>query len=392
MRLSLAELLYRREFLKRELEAKLPEESIERARSDYHARKPPRPCGFTVHSVLGCTFACSYCYLPDMGLSFSSASPYGLRGEEIVYALLSNSYFLPGRLGSLIAVGSVGEPFLDEKASRKTLEYLMAFSKYLGNPVQFSTKAALSEEQAKALAGLNTPLSPLVTIVTLRHYNALETRAPSPDERLLTIKRLRQSGLKPLLFLRPLIPGVNADEVEDILREAKSSGAVGVVIGGFRATVTNLLRLKRVGLNLSEVEARMQRFPERGEQVPLSVEDLKREVVSIAREKGLVPLLSACCANTFAAYLRDSHKAPCPGLDFIEGKFCTRCPVDCPHQVTEVDPEEVKQMIKRFVGSGVPEVATDDRYLVLPSSMRRKLKPVHKHLLEVGYRRRVLFR
>jgi len=392
LRLSLAELLYRREFLKLELEAKLPEESATRARNDYHARKPPRPCGFTVHSVLGCTFACNYCYLPDMGISFSSASPYGLRGEEITYALLSNSYFLPGRLGSLIAVGSVGEPFVDEKGSRKTLEYLAAFSKYLGNPVQFSTKALLSEEHVRALAAMKLPLSPLVTVISLQNHKVLEPHAPSPEERFLTIKRLRQSGLKPILFLRPLIPGVNLDDVEDIIVEAKNSGAVGVVVGGFRATATNLTRLKKLGVNLSEVEARIKKPPQRGEQVPLSMEDLKRKVLNVAREKGLVPFLSACCANNFTAYLRDSLRAPCPGLDFIEGKFCTECPVGCPRQKTEVDPEEVKSVVKRFTGGGELEVTVDDRYIVLSRLMKRKLKPVHKHLLEVGYRRRVLFR
>lgn len=391
LKLSLAEMLYRRELLRRELESRLTEESIARARGDYHARKPPRPCGFTVHSVVGCTFACSYCYLPDMGFSFSSASPYGLTGEEVTYALLLNRYFLPGRLGSLIAVGSVGEPFADERGARKTLEYLAAFSKYLGNPVQFSTKAVLTYEHVKALASISLPLSPLVTIVSTRHHKVLEPRAPSPEERFELLRKLRQSGLKPILFLRPVIPGVNLDEVDDLLSEAKSSGAVGVVVGGFRVTLTNLSRLKAAGINL-EVEARLPRLPSKGEQIPLAMEDVKRQVVSMAREKGLVPFLSACCANTYTAYLRDSLRAPCPGLDFIERKFCTECAVNCSQQKTEVDPEEVKDMVRRLTGGEDFEVVVEDKYITLRGAAKRKLKPAHKHLLEVGYRRRVVYR
>ncbi len=391
LRLSLEKLLYDRERLRHELEARLPRESVARAASDYHSRKPPRPCGFTVHSAVGCSFACTYCYLPDMGVSYASARPYGLKGDEMVLALLSNPYFLPGRLGPPIAIGSIGEPFADSGTTQKTLEYLAAFSRYLGNPTQFSTKAALGGDVARHLAGLKLPLSPLVTVVTLRRSTALEPGAPSPEARLEAIRRLREHGLNPILFLRPLIPGVNTDELDDLLSEARRHGAVGVVVGGFRATASNLLRLARAGVDLSEVKRRLPRQPAPGEQVPLELHDLKQEVVRLARERGLTPFLSACCANNFTAFLHDALRAPCPGLDFIDGKFCTRCPVDCPNLRTEVDPEEVSRMVRRFAGeSGSVEV--DDRWLVIRGVKRRKLNPVHKYLLEVGYRRRVVLK
>ncbi len=391
LKLSLERLLYDRERLRRELESVLPRESVIRATSDYHSRKPPRPCGFTVHSAVGCPFACTYCYLPDMGVNYASARPYGLKGEEMVLALLSNPYFLPGRLGSLIALGSIGEPFADSSTTQKTLEYLAAFSRYLGNPTQFSTKAALGDDVARSLAGIKLPLSPLVTVVTLGRSAALEPGAPSPEVRLEVIRRLRGQGLKPILFLRPLIPGVNTEELDDLLSEAKRHGAIGVVVGGFRATASNLLRLARAGLDLSEVKRRLPKQPAPGEQVSLDLHDLKQDVVRLAREKGLIPFLSACCANNFTAFLYDSLRAPCPGLDFIDGRFCTRCPVDCPSLRTEVDPEEVSRMVRRLTGEG-GSVDIDDRLLVIRGVKKRRLKPVHRYLLEVGYRRRVVLK
>ena len=391
LKLSLERLLYDRERLRRELESVLPRESVIRATSDYHSRKPPRPCGFTVHSAVGCPFACTYCYLPDMGVNYASARPYGLKGEEMVLALLSNPYFLPGRLGSLIALGSIGEPFADSSTTQKTLEYLAAFSRYLGNPTQFSTKAALGDDVARSLAGIKLPLSPLVTVVTLGRSAVLEPGAPSPEVRLEVIRRLREQGLKPILFLRPLIPGVNTEELDDLLSEAKRHGAIGVVVGGFRATASNLLRLARAGLDLSEVKRRLPKQPAPGEQVSLDLHDLKQDVVRLAREKGLIPFLSACCANNFTAFLYDSLRALCPGLDFIHGRFCTRCPVDCPSLRTGVDPEEVSRMVRRLTGEG-GSVDIDDRLLVIRGVKKRRLKPVHRYLLEVGYRRRVVLK
>lgn len=320
-----------------------------------------------------------------------SARPYGLKGDEMVLALLSNPYFLPGRLGSPIAVGSIGEPFADSSTTQKTLEYLASFSRHLGNPTQFSTKARLEDEVARYIAGVKLPLSPLVTVITLRRSTALEPGAPSPEARLESIRKLREHGLKPILFLRPLIPGVNTDELEDLLSEAKRRGAVGVVVGGFRATASNLLRLARAGVDLSEVKRRLPKQPAPGEQVSLELHDLKLEVLKLAREKGLVPFLSACCANNYTAFLQDSLRAPCPGLDFVDGRFCTRCPVDCPSIRTEVDPEEVSRVLKRLgYESGGADV--EERYLVVHGIKRRKLNPIHKYLLEVGYRRRVILK
>jgi len=393
VRLSLNELLYRKQIALKTLEAKLSGESLEKARSDYHARRLPRPCGITVHVATGCTYRCAYCYIPDMGFSFSEYRLYGLRGEELAYALLSNKAFLPGRKGTFIAMGSVGEPLGDDVLFSKSIEYLNSIERHLGNPTQISTKASLDTEKAKRLAGFKMPLSILVTIVTLKEHNRLEPGAPNPWERLETIRRLRKAGAKPFLFLRPLMPGINDEEAEEIVREAARHGAYGVVVGGFRASPSILARLKGAGFNIGEIKRRLRGALERGRQTPVYTRDLKEKIVEYARRRGLHPFLAACCANNYAAFLTTGERIPCAGLDFVEGKFCTRCPVLCEEIPVEIDAGEVTANVRKLTGVSEVEARIDGFYIELvgPGARRayRRLRGWRKIIVETAYRRRV---
>jgi len=389
---SLGTLLAKKRLISARLENILGESRAKAVSRDFHARRKPRPCGLTIHSVWGCTGRCVYCYIPDMGVSFNEARPYALSPEEISYAVVLNKYFLPGRWGTYLAVGSIGEPF-HPLGAKRTVEYIAAFFRYLGNPVQFSTKM-LTPVVAKQLARFKgKPLSPLITIVKLHDWRRLEPGVMPPDVRFEAIKALRQVGLYPILFLRPLIPGINTDEVDEILRRAKESGAVAVVIGGFRVTPDILLRLEKAGLDTSEIRRRIPvKHLRKGVQVPVRMRDIKEEVASLAREHGLVPLYSACCAATLASYLSTGVRASCAGLCFIKG-FCAKCPVKCWEVKIEVDEED---LIRQLRGAGISarDVNVEEyKIIVKTDKPRRAINKLRRSplrvLIETSFRRRL---
>ncbi|MCS7104668.1 MAG: hypothetical protein NZ954_03790 [Thermofilaceae archaeon] len=371
---------------------KLSFERVERAKEDYHARKPPVHCGITVHSVIGCTYKCSYCYLPEMGIAFSKAQPYGLGGEDITLSLLFNPSFIPGLLGTYIALGSIGEPFHPVGAWR-TLEYIETFSRLLGNPIQFSTKAILDDHVAKRLLqARGSPINPLVTIVTLQHNEKIEPVAPSPVRRLETIANLRKSGLYPMLFLRPLIPDLQ--DSTELLRESKNSGATAVVFGGLRVTPSIIARLASVGVDTSQILNRVKGQLRDGIQISVQSQDLKEHLAEEARRIGLTPLFSACCANTLNIYLAKGVRVPCAGLCFVEGQFCAKCPVNCQSIKVEVDPDEIKWAVKEFLNVDVSRVDFSSSRIFLyatnPKHVERRLR-VHKGIrafLETAYRKK----
>ncbi len=391
---TLAELLARKRLIEQKLRTMLGSERARKAASDHHARRRPRPCGLTVHVVLGCTGRCAYCYITDMGVSYEEARPYALSPEELTYAILVNKHFLPGRWGTYLALGSIGEPF-HPLGARKTLNYIHTFTKYLGNPIQFSTKMLTPEMAAEFSKYAKQPLSPLITIVKLKAWKTLEPGALPPDTRFETIKALRKSGLYPSLFLRPVIPGINTDELEDILREAKRAGAASVVIGGFRVTPLILNRLKQLGFDVSQILARVDKSKLAPKvQVPVPLRDLKEHVASIAKEIGLIPLFNACCANTLSSYFSTGERVPCAGLCFTKGGACSRCPVKCWEIEVKVDEEDVVRWARTLGGIEAKRVEVLPHKIVIrtdnPRHARNRLKRTPlRTLIETAYRRRL---
>ncbi len=296
--ISYSDIVGVKEEIKRTIARELTLNEMKGAGEDPHARRKPRPCGLTVHTGIGCSLRCLYCYIEDMGFKWG-IEPYPLTGKQLVYALASNKYFIPGPSGTFIAIGSVTEPFLPETRS-KAFEYIEAISRYLGNPIQFSTKMRISREEALRLRKIEPGISPLITIITLSYASKLEPYAPPPEERFKTIRNLASAGLKPVLFYRPIIPGIAEQEYRELLKKARYSGAVGVVAGSLRITKLILSRLGSVGIDVNPIIRRAPRIPQGREQIAIDVSDIKREVLEYASKIGLIPFPQACMANLYS--------------------------------------------------------------------------------------------
>ena len=274
-------------------------EASETAERDPHFRRLPRPCGLTIHTGLGCKFGCLYCYIWDMGFR-GEPRAYPLSGLQLAYAIASNPAVAVGRNGTLLAYGSVTEPFMDVSRER-SFEYLASVAELLGNPIQLSTKAYLSSEDASRLKELVGYGSFLVTIVSLSMSKLLEPNAPSPAKRFETIRNLRRAGLHVCLFLRPILPGISLNEFREILERADECGVCGVVLGSLRVTEGIIERLRAAGYpGLSEILKRIPRNPSGREQVAIRASDLKRRVAGIAEDLGIEVYPSACAASIAA--------------------------------------------------------------------------------------------
>ncbi|MDK2371780.1 MAG: radical SAM protein [Candidatus Korarchaeota archaeon] len=369
--MRLSELLRVKIAVREELASKLDRKERKEALDDRHAHREPRPCGLTVHPGRGCTYACIYCYVEDMGMP-RRPEPSRLSGLQLAYAIASNPYTLLGKGGTFLAFGSVTEPFLPAIKGR-TLEYLEAVSRYLRNPTQFSTKAYLSEEDAERILSLDPSVSALVTISALRWAERLEPKAPSPELRFRTLSNLLQRGIHASLFLRPLIPGVSEEDGPLILKRAASLGVRGVVLGALRVTRRILRELEAVGLR--DLASKMVREPRKPtDQVPLNTGDLKRMLSSRARALGLKVFPSACSANV------DAHDLGC--------HMCDMGP--CNGHLPDYDPEEIEQAL-RGLGIEARIIPEDRKILALVKGGSKRMRRV-KHLVSTATKRMVTVR
>ena len=319
-------------------EKDLDEKEKAKAVTDSHASRSPRWCGITVHVGINCPYSCAYCYIEDMGFKHNDWKPYPLSGKELAYAILNNPAFFPGKLGTLIAIGSITEPLVNRE---HFLEYLENLAK-LGNPIQFSTKSYIDEKLAHRINEIKTfypsEINPLITIVTLENYKSLEKGAPPPDKRLKTIENLADVGLKPVLFLRPIMPGINTHEIKQILVEAKEHGAFGVVFGSLRVTKRIIEKLENAGFDTREIAERVRKIDDKQRSINLPE---KEDYIKLARSAGLIPWKSTCCANSW------NSGVPCPSVCFIDGPT-TRCPNLCSYPRNSASEETIMEALPKL--------------------------------------------
>ena len=346
MKPRITELLRKKDRIKERLEEELGRPRARRARRDHHARRRPRHCGMTIHTGIGCGFACIYCYIWDMGFP-GKPEAYPLEPMELAYALAVNPYVVPE--ATMAAYGSVTEPFQPETRER-ALAYIREVHRWLGLPSQVSTKAVIDRELARSLKASDPGLSLLVTLVALgEKAKRLEPRAPPAEERLEGARTALREGLHVALFLRPIMPGVNEEDLFDILEAAARIGVRDIVLGSLRATTGILARLEAAGFDTGKIRRLLVRKPRSAkDQVPVDTSSIKRELAGYARSLGLRVHPSACSHNMV------SHGMPCHACRM--GPCYSRPPVP--------DRDDVIEAIN-YLGGSVEAVEVNYPYIVL---------------------------
>jgi len=358
------------------LRSKLSDSEVMEAEKDPHARRLPRPCGLTIHTGVSCSYNCIYCYIRDMGFS-GSPRPYPLSGIQLAYALAINPAIALGRGGSLLAFGSVTEPFMPE-TREKTLEYLSTLSRELENPIQLSTKAYVSKKLAAEVKESCRQGSFLITIVTLTLHEILEPGAPPPQSRYETMRNLRESGFHVSLFLRPILPGLSFQEFRKIFNKAVESNASGVVLGSMRVTERILDNLRKAGYPyINEILERLPEKPHGARQITLREVDLKRRLAAMARELGLKVYPSACAANI------EAHGLSCAA--------CRMGPCGDPKALPDFNPSSIIKLAENY-GLRISSLKSDDLKLVMSAEGDRRAKKQFQEFVKALIKREVIIR
>ncbi|MEM1678310.1 MAG: radical SAM protein [Ignisphaera sp.] len=358
-------LVEHRERVRRELEGSLSTDVIGRARRDFHSFRAPRPCGMTIHTGVGCSNRCAYCYIYDMGFP-SSVEVYPLPAEGIVYALSLNPYIAP--TATLAAYGSVTEPFnpVTRDFSLKLMELVY---RYLKLPSQVSTKSILDGDVVSRIIDADARCSVLVTVVAIDRAKILEPYAPDPVDRI-TYAGHASRYLHTSLFIRPVIPGVTDAEIDRILKLAVEYGIRRIVIGALRVTEGILTRIRNTDhLLYREIVSRLPREPRGKEQIAIRVDDVKKVIVRKAREHQVKVYTSACQANI------DAH-----------GEFCNMCsrgPCGNIHRIEAIDESDIAEFLE-YMGTRPREITVSRNCIAIEveSRIRREKLDHIKRFLE----------
>jgi DNA repair photolyase len=192
------------------------------------------PFTWTINPYRGCEFACKYCYarythefmeLRD-GVDFERKIFVKQHAAELLRQELSSV-----KPGEEIAIGTATDPYQPiERRLEVTRAILEELSRNAGLELGIVTKSNLVLRDVDLLRRIaeNNQIFVNVTITTLDVDLAriLEPRAPRPDLRMETMRKLNLEGVNAGVICAPVVPGITDSpcDLEALVRAAAEAG------------------------------------------------------------------------------------------------------------------------------------------------------------------------
>ncbi|MCB1334182.1 MAG: PA0069 family radical SAM protein [Roseivivax sp.] len=196
-------------------------------------RSPDLPFDRSLNPYRGCEHGCIYCFARPShaylglspGLDFETRLVARPDIPAVLEAELRRKRYSPAPL----AIGTNTDPYqpVEQRMGimRRVLEVLAAFN----HPVAIVTKGTGVERDLDILAPMAARglVRVGVSVTTLDRGLArrMEPRAPTPERRLETIRRLSGAGVPVRLMVSPVVPALTDPELEAILAAGAQAGA-----------------------------------------------------------------------------------------------------------------------------------------------------------------------
>jgi DNA repair photolyase len=198
-----------------------------------HNDSPDVGFAWSVNPYRGCFHACAYCYARPTHeyLSFGAGTDFERKivVKKRAPELLREAFDAPKWTGELVAFSGVTDCYQPLEASysltRRCLEVCVEYH----NPAGIITKAPLVERDIDVLQELSrvarAGVSVSVPFWDESKARAIEPFVTTPARRIRTIERLAKAGLRVGVMVAPIIPGLNDEDIGEVLRAARDAGA-----------------------------------------------------------------------------------------------------------------------------------------------------------------------
>lgn len=194
---------------------------------------PDVPFDRSINPYRGCEHGCIYCFARpthcylgySAGLDFETQIIARTNAAEILEAELRR----PGYSVSTLAVGTNTDPYQPAEKAQEIMRGCLKVMDAFSHPVGIVTKGTLIERDIDVLSvmagrGL-VHVGVSVTTLDPDLSRIMEPRVPSPQRRLLTIRRLTEAGIPVRVMMAPVVPSITDHEIENLLTAASEAGA-----------------------------------------------------------------------------------------------------------------------------------------------------------------------
>ena len=235
---------------------------------------PDLPFRWSLNPYRGCFHACAYCYARPSheycgfgaGTDFESKLVVKTNAME----KLQETFLKPSWKGELIVFSGNTDPYQPLEAEYKLTRACLQACATVKNPVGIISKSALLArdvdvfQELRDTAWIRVFLS--IPFASDEMARKVEPQAPSISKRFATMETLAKAGIPTAVSIAPVIPGLNEQNIPEILSRARDAGA--------RDATFILLRLNN---NVEQVflERMTHHFPDRIQKIMSRLKEVR---------------------------------------------------------------------------------------------------------------------
>ena len=198
---------------------------------------PPK---LSLNPYTGCPHGCLYCYASSYIPRFAECRPK----VDLLKRLAREAAKVEP--GTLVALSNSSDPYppleKDLRLSRSCLQILNE----RGLCVQVVTKSHLVAQDVELLADMSACVAITVTTLHDSICRRLEPGAPLPAKRLAAMAKLAKMGVAVSARIDPIIPGINDEEIEELVVAVSQAGAGHITSSTYKARPGNMNKIVSV--------------------------------------------------------------------------------------------------------------------------------------------------
>lgn len=196
------------------------------------------PFNWSINPYRGCAFGCLYCfarvthwYLDEDGVNdWSSRIFVKVNAPEVLRRELAR----PSWERELVSIGTATDPYQPAEGTYRITRQILEALRDFKTPVSLVTKSTMVVRDKDVLQQLARGPGATVcfSITTIDPVLAkeIEPDVPPPQRRLEVMRTLSEAGIRTVVLLAPVLPGITDGEkhLADVVRAAKEYGAAGL--------------------------------------------------------------------------------------------------------------------------------------------------------------------
>jgi len=252
---------------------------------------PPK---YSFDPYTGCEHGCLYCYASSYIKDFYNCRPK----KDLLKNVRRDLKRIP--IDSLISMSNSSDPYTPMEARlRLTRACLKEFVNHRIR-LLIITKGVIVLRDIDLLKRLRCAVTMTITTLDKALSKRLEPHAPTPNMRLNALSTLSANDIPVGMRLDPIIPFLNDDRIEELLKEAKNAGVRHIVASTFKPRYDSW---RRMADEFPEEMDKLGRLFKVGERIGRSWYlprefrfKLMKKVAEICKRLGLT---FACCREGF---------------------------------------------------------------------------------------------